>query len=523
MTRWWLALLAVFIAVPAFADTIRLGLFIGNNVGLGPDVPLRYAEKEAQDLAHLFQDMGGLRRERSTVLVGQRADVVRDALTSTEGQIAELHAAGHEVLVVLYYSGHASTDGLHLSGSVLPMGVLERWLERSQADIRVAFVDACASGTLARTRGGTPVDGIELAANDALGSTGLAVLTSTGPLSVARESEQFGGGVFSSALFTGLRGAADDNVDGAVSLDEAYRYAFEQTVVQSARGGDSGVQRPEYRTQLEGVGDVILTRQASSAAGMVLGEELEGTYTVVSVASGHVVARVDKEPGIQRRVALSPGRYVVRKVRTSDVLVGELDLAWGGDRWVVEQQMQAVPVGDPLARSGVPEARWTLNVAGLVRTSIANGNPAGGGAQVAVGRRVWPGLWLELSTAWSAGNRYSWTSQLWSESRSASLILLTVRRTPRLDPYIGGGVQALWLVQNLKVQNPDVPNSDLPFRLEAVTPGLTAIGGLRLPLGGRVSLDTRLGAVVYPVNVDRTLGMHATVTASAGITVQLGR
>ncbi len=523
MTRWWLALMALFIAVPAFADTIRLGLFIGNNVGLGPDVPLRYAEKEAQDLAHLFQDMGGIRRERSTVLIGQRADAIRDALTRTDGQVAELHAAGHEVLVVLYYSGHASTDGLHMSGSVLPMGVVERWLERSQADIRLAFVDACASGTLARTRGGIPVDGIELAVNDALGSTGLAVLTSTGPLSVARESEQFGGGVFSSALFTGLRGAADDNVDGAVSLDEAYRYAFEQTVVQSARGGDAGVQRPEYRTELQGVGDVILTRQAESAAGMVLGEELEGTYTVVSVASGQVVARVDKDPGIQRRVALSPGRYVVRKVRISDVLVGELDLAWGGDRWVVEQQMQPVPLGDPLARSGVPEARWTLGVAGLVRTSIANGNPSGAGAQLSFGRRMRPGLWVELATAWSAGTRYSWTSQLWSESRSASLVLLTVRRTPRFDPYIGGGVQALWLVQNLKVQSPDVPDADLPFRLETVTVGPTAIVGLRIPIGRRASLDTRLGAVIYPVNVDRTLGVHAAATATAGLTVQLGR
>ena len=315
----------------ASADTVRLGLFVGNDIGFGEDEPLRHAEREARDLSKLFAEMGGIASGRSTVLQGSTAEQFKDTVASLEAQIREIEAGGDDVLLLFCYSGHASREGLHLKGTLLEMEWLRRWLETSRAQVRIAFVDACESGTLARARGGTPVEAIQITVDDALTATGLAVITSTGPLSVARESDQFGGGVFSRALLTGLRGSADLDGDGTISLEETYRHVFAETVISSVGGGEA-IQRPEFRIELSGIGEVALTRILSTAAGLVLPEELEGIYTIVSVGSGQIVARIDKKAGELSRLSLPTGRYVVRKVRRSDVLIAELDLVWGGDR-----------------------------------------------------------------------------------------------------------------------------------------------------------------------------------------------
>ena len=228
-------------------------------------------------------------------MTGAKAPEERDTLYRVEAQVRELSVQGHDVQVLFYYSGHASREGLHLSGTLLPMPAVRSWLEHSNARVRVAFLDACESGTLARSKGGTPTEVVDLTVDDQITSRGLAIVTSTGPLSVARESDAYGGGIFSRALLTGLRGSADIDADGRITLEEAYQHAFENTVTRSASGA-SGVQTPEYRFDLEGVGDVVLTRIPSRAAGLILPTELEGTYTIVSVSSGQVVGRVERSP-----------------------------------------------------------------------------------------------------------------------------------------------------------------------------------------------------------------------------------
>jgi hypothetical protein len=44
-------LLALLLSTSAHAETVRLGLFVGNNVGFGEDAELRHAEREAKDVA----------------------------------------------------------------------------------------------------------------------------------------------------------------------------------------------------------------------------------------------------------------------------------------------------------------------------------------------------------------------------------------------------------------------------------------------------------------------------------------
>ena len=289
--RWLgLVLLLLWPALGWGKETVRIGLFVGNDIGFGGDTELTAPEREARDLARLFQSMGGVARDRTHLVLGGDAAAVDAAIRDVEAQVREASADGAAVMLLFYYSGHASREGLHLRGTLMPMARLERWLRHSAAQVRIAFVDACESGSLARTRGGTPVDTIDLTVDDSMLSYGYAVITSAGPLSVARESDDFGGGVFSTALRLGLRGSADADQSGGVTLEEAYNYVFRETVVGTARTGH-GVQRPEFHTQMTGVGQVVLTRMADREAGLVLAPELEGVYTVVSVVTGQVVAR----------------------------------------------------------------------------------------------------------------------------------------------------------------------------------------------------------------------------------------
>ena len=59
---------------------------------------------------------------------------------------------------------------------------------------------------------------------------GHAFLTSSSADEAAQESDRIGGSFFTHYLITGLRGGADANADGKVTLGEAYQFAFAETV-----------------------------------------------------------------------------------------------------------------------------------------------------------------------------------------------------------------------------------------------------------------------------------------------------
>jgi len=525
MSRLLLALVALLLLLPGSgqAATVRVGLFVGNDVGFGPDEPLQHAEREARDLADVFVEMGGLARERAHVIQGGSAQQVRDAISTIEAQAREIEARGDEVLLLFYYSGHATREGLHMSGTLLQMDFVRRWLETSEATARIAFVDACESGTLARSRGGTPVEAVEIAVDDTLLQSGLAIVTSTGPLSVARESDQFGGGVFSRALMTGLRGAADTDADGNVSLEESYNHVFSQTVLTTA-ARSSGVQKPEFRFAMEGVGKVVLTRIAEKAAGLVLPEELEGTYTVVSVGSGQVVARVEKTAGELRRLSLAPGRYLVRKVRREDVLVSEVDLVWGGDRWIDDARMTTLPLGDPMARGDWSSRPVKLALHGMFASPIASKNPVMGGGEALLTIRLLPTLGLTFGGGAQLGATWSLAGRLRSTAAYGLLGVQFERRLKVVDLRIGGGATVLGLFQNLEV----VGTTDRDrltgeqVRLRQITAGGYFDAGLHLPVGPFVGLDLGARALLYPVNADDSLAFFVMVQGYGGVTFRFG-
>jgi hypothetical protein len=55
--------------------------------------------------------------------------------------------------VMVYFSGHANETGLLLGDEVFSYRSLRNWMDLVQADVRIAVLDACASGTITRLKG----------------------------------------------------------------------------------------------------------------------------------------------------------------------------------------------------------------------------------------------------------------------------------------------------------------------------------------------------------------------------------
>ncbi len=487
----------------AGAETLRLGVFVGNNVGLGDETPLRHAEREAEELARLFRSLGGIERSRAEVLIGQSAGVLTDKLTVVEGRVQEGVDRGDDVMLVLYYSGHASDESLHMNGSELPLDQLRDWLSRMPARVKVAFIDACESGALARAKGGSVAAPLSLGVNETLTVTGTAVITSTGPTELARESDALGGSLFSRALITGLRGAADDDSDGRITLSEAYAYAFAETVRNSAAVGEA-IQRPEHNFELHGTGEVVLTRLAERAATLVFAEEQEGTYSVIALGNGELVARVEKRPGEMRKIGLPAGRYVVRKVRRTDVLVGELDLIWGGNRWLADEELSSVPLGDALARGGWYGARHALGVQFAVQGPPLAGGPPLIGAEIAFHGRLSRHWLLVPRLSYGGGSVVAEGADVRLHQVALDLLAMHLWQKAVADITVGAGPCVALHVQQVRWEewgaSDDGADWESPTVAEGTTsrthvgPGITLAAGVQFPLGPAAAID--LGGVV---------------------------
>ncbi len=177
--------------------------------------------------------------------------------------------------VLIFFAGHGApevdTRGLERDGlakylipsdadpddlfsTALPMDDLQTIFGRIEAERVVAFLDACYSGAAGgrtfaskRTRAGT-VDDLFL--ERLTRSKGRAIITASRTAEVSIELPELGHGIFSYYLVNGLKGAADLNRDGIVSLQELYEYVEQQVTAKSRAVG--GNQHPVMKGELEG-------------------------------------------------------------------------------------------------------------------------------------------------------------------------------------------------------------------------------------------------------------------------------
>jgi hypothetical protein len=173
--------------------------------------------------------------------------------------------------VIIYFAGHGATeqdvnspdgDGLekyllpfdadpdNLYATALPMREIAHILNRIQSDSLIFIADSCysgASGGRTISIGGIRSTLSENYIDRIASGKGRVILTASAANEVSMEDEDLKHGIFTYYLINGLKGLADYDSDGYVTVDEAYRYVSEE--VPKATGQ---TQHPIKKGSVEG-------------------------------------------------------------------------------------------------------------------------------------------------------------------------------------------------------------------------------------------------------------------------------
>lgn len=227
------ALLALTGRARALPDETWL-IAIGNNRGDADEVQLLYAERDVRELADVLRTQGHIASDRVRILIDENAETVRRALVTINTQLRARSHEGHGTTSLLvFYSGHADADALHLRGTRLPFEELRGLVTSSPATMRLLIVDACRSGAVTRVKGVSTAPEFAIQLDDRVEAEGTAILSSSTAGESSQESDRLRASFFSHHLVNALRGAADRNGDGRVTLSEAYAYTYSQTLRSS--------------------------------------------------------------------------------------------------------------------------------------------------------------------------------------------------------------------------------------------------------------------------------------------------
>jgi hypothetical protein len=404
---------------PAAADEPwRIGVLVASNRGNQGRVPLRYAEQDATDLAAVLGQLGGFQSGDLYVLRGQSLAAVRGVMTGLKSKLAAARASGRRVVMLFYFSGHSDGESLELGDDRWPFADVRQTLLDLGAEIRITIVDSCQSGALLREKGGRPGPTFDIRFNDDLATSGEATLTSSAAHEAALESRQIRASFFSHHLITGLRGAADSSGDGRVTLGEAYRYAFVNTLLATSNTLN-GPQHPEYDYRLTGRGELVLTDVLARGAKLSLPSTFD-RIVIADPARQHLIAELTNASA--RRIALPAGRYVVQGRKDGRTLQIAVDLHEGESREIAAAELapssgaEVVAKGDDLidverrdTESASPPRALSFGVGLGVTRGVANALPWVGDLRLATAvgeRRGWR-ITLDLATGRTAGFRES--------------------------------------------------------------------------------------------------------------------
>jgi Caspase domain len=372
------ALAVALLPAAAFAQVERFAVVVGNDEGQPPDVDLRYAEADAARVATTLQEVGGVRPENLVLLRAQDAGTVRRTLIAVNDRV---RAAGRQAVLIVYYSGHADAGALHLGTTQLELGELEQLVRGSAATFRLLILDACRSGALTRVKGGTPIPPFDIRLGERLAGEGAVFLTSSSASEDSQESDEIKGSFFTHALVSGLLGAADANADGQVTLDEAYRYAYEATLRASSRTL-AGLQHPTFDYEVRGMGDLVLATLQANAPTRAWVELPESRTWLLfqGSAEGPVVGEVGAQDR-SRRLSLRAGRYFARGRAPDALLEGTFDAAAGASLTLDESRLERIAYARLVRKGGgLADSAASVEVEARLRSSLVNAGPCPGAA-----------------------------------------------------------------------------------------------------------------------------------------------
>jgi hypothetical protein len=389
------ALLLLLASAPAGAAQ-RYAIVVGNNSGQPFSARLWFSVRDADRLSETLVELGHFERDHVLVLRDQSVDAIRNAFADIAVRV-RLHPT-EPALLVFYYSGHATTTGLEVADGDLLYTEVRSLIAESPAQTKIAIVDACDSGSLTRVRGGRPLGSVDLLGLDAK-AEGIAYISSTAIGEAAQESAALQGGFFTTNFEAALRGAADTDHDGQVTLTEAFRYSASHTTADTV-GTEAGPQHPTYTMRLSGRGEVVLTDLRTAEASLLLPAAVGATYTIHGPHA--FLGEVPGQEGVVR-VAVPSGHYDVDRRYQGQLSKASVDLKVGA---ATELQLTSSNsfAWNLLRGSNMP---LHAQVSGLIAPSLMDARAPTFGTEVSVNQPYGPvdvRLFFRASTASIAGH-----------------------------------------------------------------------------------------------------------------------
>lgn len=325
-------LLFLLPALSEAAPLHRFALLVGHNRGGQGLAKLRYATSDAAKMKDVLQQMAGYPSSHVWLLTNPSIQRTRRTFSTIRQRIKAIRKKqpNASVLLLVYYSGHAKRGKFLLGGKPLPFRELQTFLRTSGATLRLAILDACETGGMTLQKGlrrrkkGFKVPYLHLAPT----AKGEVIITASGERESAHEDPVLRGGIFTHYWVTGLRGAADRDRDGHVTLQEAYRYAYSRTLERTILSV-YGPQRARFRKQLAGFGELILSTLRKPKAWLYLRRGLTGRFFIWNVRRDMLLAELKKQKGRSTTIALLPGRYVLQWRRRGGVYAAKIALEKG--------------------------------------------------------------------------------------------------------------------------------------------------------------------------------------------------
>jgi formylglycine-generating enzyme required for sulfatase activity/uncharacterized caspase-like protein len=217
----------------------KYALIIGNTEYTDPGLAqLTAPGKDAEDFARVLRDKEIGSFDEVDILLNQPEYVVREAIDDFYNQKKP------DDLLILYFSGHGVRDELgalylavkntnraKLKSTAIKSDYVRDAMDQSRSKRQVLILDCCNSGAFAQ--GTKSATGVSIGTATAFDSGyGRIILTASDSTQFAWEGDKVIGNtnnsLFTHYLVEGLKGEADHNSDGRITVDDLYDYAYEK-------------------------------------------------------------------------------------------------------------------------------------------------------------------------------------------------------------------------------------------------------------------------------------------------------
>lgn len=217
----------------------KFALIIGNTEYTDPGLAqLTAPGRDAEDLAHILQDPQIGAFDDVRVLLNQFSSTIVEAIDEF------FNHKKPDDLLLLYFSGHGIRDefgALYLAvrntfraklrSTAVKSDYIREVMDQSRSRRQVLILDCCNSGAFAQ--GTKSATGVSIGTASAFeGGYGRVILTASDSTQYAWEGDQVIGetdnSLFTHYLVEGLKGEADLDGNGRITVDELYDYTYEK-------------------------------------------------------------------------------------------------------------------------------------------------------------------------------------------------------------------------------------------------------------------------------------------------------